>query len=55
MGLRFSIVDLPAKPAKPKSPLDIGNSVRYPPAEVRPRPRKRCINFFAKNFFLRNS
>ena len=31
-------------------PLDIKNSVRFPPAEVRPQPRSGVIIFFQKKF-----
>ena len=33
--------------------LNIENSRGYPPAEVRPRPRKQCVNFFTNSFFFK--
>ena len=47
----FQLLSAPAKAAKNKNPLDIENSVRFPPTEV--WPRLLCYSFFSKTFFFK--
>ena len=55
IGLRFLIVDLPAKPANKSKQVAIQIHWGYTLAELRPWPWNWCNEYFTKTFFHQNS